>query len=106
MKKDAATCEQTHTLLSRLYPDWVTCTLSLPNEPLSLLGVTAGGTLKIWRLINSSESVFWEEESKQIGECLHPVHIALDTETRQLAILTRKSILLGLGDLGNIFQKI
>ena len=90
---NAVTLEQTATLLSRLYPDWVTCALSLPAEPLSLLGITAGGTLKVWRL-SGGETVFWEEESKQIGECSHPIQIALDAGTRQLAVLTRKSVLL------------
>ena len=70
----------------RLYPDWVTCTIALPNEASTLLGVTAGGTLKVWRLaLQSNESVFWEEESKQIADCLHPIQVALDLTSRNVS---------------------
>ena len=94
----ADTCEQYCTLLSRLYPDWVTCATSHvvggDSESTILVGVTAGGTLKLWRISNSTvrDSVTWEEESKQIRECSHPIKIVLGT--KYLAILTRKSVII------------
>jgi hypothetical protein len=39
-----------------------------------LLSLTAGGTLKIWRISPAcKEQVVWEEESKQLRLCKHPL---------------------------------
>ena len=88
------TCEQYCTLLSRLYPDWVTCATTIPvnNSVSVLLGVTAGGTLKVWRISSViKDSVIFEEESKQIRECSHPIQVQI--KLTFLVILTRKSLL-------------
>ena len=88
------TCEQYCTLLSRLYPDWVTCATAIPvDDSVSvLLGVTAGGTLKVWRISSIiKDSVIFEEESKQIRECSHPIKVQIKLDF--LVILTRKSLL-------------
>ncbi|CAG5089985.1 Oidioi.mRNA.OKI2018_I69.PAR.g12424.t1.cds [Oikopleura dioica] len=69
----------------RLYPDWITCAVSINVPDLSvLLGITAGGTLKVWRVSTehqqSLEEPLWEEESKQIRSCEHPIVLKLRSE--------------------------
>ena len=81
----AKTGKRELSLGCRLYPDWITCAVSINVPDLSvLLGITAGGTLKVWRVSSdrtqSQEEPLWEEESKQIRSCEHPSVLKLRAE--------------------------
>ena len=83
----AKTGKRILSLGCRLYPDWITCAVSINVPDLSvLLGITAGGTLKVWRVSSehhnqqSAEEPLWEEESKQIRSCEHPIALKLRAE--------------------------
>ena len=66
--------------------------LSVPELSV-LLGITAGGTLKIWRISPSCRGqVQWEEESKQLRMAKHPIRVQYRNSF--LLVICRKLFLL------------